>query len=122
MNYELGVSGPFMKFTMKEINEKAKARMNRQSNNVLETKYGSTEYNYLEGLVDSSERASGPVSNRQTKSFLDGLDVMDKKLERNRQEEEKHRQEMRRLLGDDYKSPSETYEELKENTEWLKGL
>lgn len=129
MNYELGVAGPIKNYSLSDIRKKAEAnmaakakgKMTIQSDIKLTIKPGPTENNFLEGL-DNSENASDHKEERTSKSFLDGIDEFDKRLGRNRQEEMKHRKEMKKLLGDDYKSPSEKLEDLKRNTDWLKGL
>lgn len=129
MNYELGVSGPLKKYSLSDIRKKAEAtmaaktkgKMNIQSDIKLTNNPGPTENNFLEGL-GKSENASGPKGERTSKSSLDGIEEFDKKLHRQKQEEVKHRQEMKKLLGDDYKSPGEKFEDLKRDTDWLKGL
>lgn len=129
MNYELGVSGPLKKYSLSDIRKKAEAtmaakakgKMNIQFDTKLSFSSNPTQNNFLEGL-DKKENTSGPIRQRTSKSFLNGIDEIDKKLDRYKQGEMKHRQEMKKLLGDDYKSPSEKFEDLKRNTDWLKGL
>ncbi|URM31598.1 hypothetical protein LLY41_14345 [Cytobacillus firmus] len=126
MKYELG-----KKYSLADIKKFAErdGRISFQSDTKIPIKTRGYEGAWLDGLdVEmETEKAAKPNPDinggkRISESFLDGIDVLDRKLDRNRREEMKHRQEMKKLLGDDYKSPSEKFEDLKRETDWLKGL
>lgn len=126
MKYELG-----KKYSLADIKKFAErdGRISFQSDTKLPMKNRGNEGAWLQGLdVEAeTEKAAKPDTDinggmRTSESFLDGIESFDRKLNKISNKNKLHQKEMKKLLGEEYKSPSEKFEDLKRDTDWLKGL
>ncbi len=110
---------------MFELGNNQNSKMNYQSENKIDFKAQMSEDNYLEGLDFNEDKNSVEKAHkeRESASFLDGIDTFDEKLKGVRNKQAEHDKEMKRILGPSYQSPNEKFQKVKQDTQdSLKGL